>query len=100
MGPFISFVAETTKTRSFFDGYIFLIFSFYSRHLIYVVDSYRKFHVPVLVSRARPFTDSCPPGRKSLVPCVHTSGDFPHDSWGTVPPRVLLIGSCVFFKLP
>ena len=23
-------------------------------------------------------------------------GDFPHDSWGTVLPRVLLIGSCGF----
>ena len=42
-------------------------------------------------------TDSCPPGRKDLVICAHTFGDFPHDSWGTVLPSVLLIGSCVFF---
>ena len=43
-----------------------------------------------VVSRARPFTDSCPPGRKGLVTRAHTIGDFPHDSWGTVLPRVLL----------
>ena len=49
-----------------------------------------------VVSRARPFTDSCPPGRKGLVTCAHTFGDFPHDSWGTVLPSVLLVGSCVF----
>ena len=49
---------------------------------------------------ARPFTDSCPPGRKGLVTHAHTFGDFPHDSWGTVLPRVLLIGSCGFFTLP
>ena len=50
-----------------------------------------------LVLRARPFTDSCPLGRKGLVTCAHSFGDFPHDSWGTVLPSVLLIGSCVFF---
>ena len=53
-----------------------------------------------LVSRARPFTDSCPPGRKGLITRAHTFGDFPHDSWGTILLRVLLIGSCVFFTVP
>ena len=53
-----------------------------------------------LVSRAKPFTDLCPPGRKGLVTRAHTFSDFPHDSWGTVLPRVLLIGSCGFFTLP
>ena len=28
-----------------------------------------------LSSRARPFTDSCPPGRKGLVTRAHTFGD-------------------------
>ena len=31
--------------------------------------------------------------------CAHTFGDFPHDSWGTVFPSLLLVGSCGFFKL-
>ena len=42
------------------------------------------------------FTYSRPPGRKGLVTSAHTFVDFPHDPWGTLLPRVLLIGSCDF----
>ena len=52
---------------------------------------------PDVVSRARPLTDSCPPGRKGLVTRAHTFGDFPHDSWGTVLTRVLLRELWVFY---
>ena len=60
---------------------------------------YYGMHTAILVSQARPFTDSCPPGWKGLVTSAHTFGDYPHDSWGTVLPRVLFIGSCGFFTL-
>ena len=41
------------------------------------------------LARERPFTNWCRP-----------DGRDPHDSWGTVLPRALLIGSCGFFTLP
>ena len=50
-----------------------------------------------VVSRARPFTDSCPPGRKRLVTLAHTFGDFPHDSWGTVLPCIAYRELCFFY---
>ena len=31
-----------------------------------------------------------------MVTRAHTFGDYPHDSWGTVLPRVLLKGTVVF----